>query len=156
MKSPVEIHHIYTYVDEHTGENTHIDSTALRAYTLKRIAEGSLEILWFPTDRALARKMLQVDKAISLKRCHEIITAGKRFDPIIFCTDGTFSPSNGGPNGMLVDGHHRFFIATTIIGADGLEGVMLPPPEWQPFIMHNLPDLTAQQLIDTPILRRDY
>lgn len=139
---------IFTFIDK-DGVNVHIDSEGLRQWCLKT----NPEIFSLPLNYTLAHEMLR-DNVVSLERVRELITRKVRLDPIIMVKDGTIG-SNGHPNAMLVDGHHRFFIACAS-GWSHIEGYFLEYSEWKPFQIHGLPSVTREQLKASPITKRNY
>jgi hypothetical protein len=148
MNSPITP--IYTFVAD-DGENIHIDTDALRTWCL----HTKPEIFDIPLKYDVATSFLH-DNVIALDRIHELFQRPpSSLDPIIMAEDGTTHPENGGPNVLLVDGHHRFFLAC-LRGWAYIPGHVLKVPEWTPFRLHNLPSITRDQLCASPILKRNY
>lgn len=146
---------IYTFVDGRTGENVHIASTRLRAWCIEHRAE--LEVQAIPVDKKLAASF-QEKNAILPKRVHTLLAKlpedMEQWEPIIYAHDGSFG-SNGGPNVMLVDGHHRYF-AAALIGAPFILGWFLTVPQWEPFKIEGLREYSEQELVDEPIISKPH
>lgn len=143
---------IYTFIDN-AGVNTHIDSENLRLWCLKT---PKLELFNIPIQTAVAVEMVHIN-VISLDRFLELRRRKhqrEHFDPIIMVKDGTIG-SNGRPNVMLVDGHHRYFIAASD-NEPYIEGWILEVAQWKPFQIKSQINLTQQQLIDLPPTKRNY
>ena len=138
---------IYSFVGD-DGENIHIDSEGLRIWC--KLAKP--EVFLLPLNYGLAEQFIK-DNVVSPKRIHEL-SLRKDLDPIIMCKDGTFG-KNGGPNTMLVDGHHRYFIAC-MIKLYAIPGHLLEVEQWKPFQLRGIPDITADELRRRPITKRDY
>jgi hypothetical protein len=143
---------IYTFVDDQ-GVNTHIDSQALRKWCLEQAIINKLEVFMCPIDYEVAKRFL-IDNIIDPKRVAHLMIR-RNLDPIIYCKDGTFSPKNGGPNVMLVDGHHRYYLQYKC-GATHIPGFCLEVEQWKPFQLYGLPTVTAEQLKAAPVTKRDY
>jgi len=139
---------IYTFVSE-SGENIHIDTDGLRTWC----ATHQPEVFDIPIKPELLIEFI-TDNSVSIARIRELYSR-PHLDPIIMCEDGTTHPENGGPNVMLVDGHHRFAIAV-LRSQSYIPGYVLKLHEWTPFQLHNLPSITRDQLRASPILKRDY
>ena len=139
----------FTFIDKN-GENIHIDSDSLRRWCL---GNKELEIFSIPLQQKLAEEFL-LNNVISMTRVLELAKRDK-LDPIIMAKDGTFSPDNGGPNVMLVDGHHRYALAVAI-GRETIPGYMLEVEQWRPFELKWVPKMTMEQLIRMPLTKRDY
>jgi hypothetical protein len=138
---------LYTFVGD-DGENIHIDSIKLRLWCI----ENKPEIFWIPLKYELAAEFLR-DNVISIERAKEL-SKRKDLDPIIMAKDGTIG-ANGGPNALLVDGHHRYFLAC-MSKMQAIPGHFLEVEQWKPFQLHGLPNLTKEQLIKSPITKRNY
>jgi hypothetical protein len=138
---------IYTFIDN-DGVNTHIDAEGLR----KWCAANKPEVFWIPLNYEIALQMMK-DNVIAAERIVELSNR-KDLDPIIMCKDGTFG-DNGGPNCMMVDGHHRYYLAC-LSKMEAIPGYFLDVEQWKPFQLHGLPNITRDQLIAAPILRRKY
>lgn len=143
---------IYTFVDK-AGVNTHIDSPRLRLWCLANERNPELEQGLAPVDRELANSFLR-DNVVSMSRVIELL-GKEELDPIILCQDGTFSSSNGGPNVMLVDGHHRLVLAAKL-KLPQIPAFMVKLEQWKPFQVTNILDLTEEQLLAAPIQKRNY
>jgi prepilin-type processing-associated H-X9-DG protein len=138
---------LYTFVDN-DGNNIHVNAIALREWCIK----NKPEIFWIPMKYEVAVQMVH-DNSVSQKRVKEL-SKRKDLDPIIMVKDGTFG-DNGGPNVLLVDGHHRYFLAACRKQAV-IEGHVLEEAQWRPFQLHDLPKVTKEELIATPITKRNY
>lgn len=138
---------IYTFVAD-DGENIHIDSEGLRLWT--KLAKP--EVFWIPLRYELAWDFIR-DNVVDPFRIQELANR-KELDPIIMVKDGTIG-SNGHPNAMLVDGHHRYFIAC-MCRLEVIPGHMLEVEQWKPFQLHGIPKMTKEQLVRTPVTKRDY
>jgi hypothetical protein len=138
---------IYSFVGDN-GENIHIDSEALRVWC----ALHKPEIFLIPLKYELVDEFRR-DNVVSPER---IIELAKRshLDPIIMVKDGTIG-ANGGPNTMLVDGHHRFVLAC-LRGRIVIEGHFLEVAQWKPFQIYGIPNMTKDQLRAAPITKRNY
>lgn len=150
LSSPIQI---YTFIDN-DGVNIHIDSDNLRLWCLKNIA--ALELFSIPIREGIAVEMVK-NNVLSLDRVLELRQRrlkGERFDPVIMVKDGT-TGSNGAPNVMLVDGHHRYFIAASD-KEPIIKGWVLEIEQWKPFQVEPSIKLTQQQLIDLPPTKRNY
>jgi hypothetical protein len=142
---------IYTHVD-HDGTNTHIDAQGLRLWCLQH----KPEVYLIPMRFELAAEFIR-DNIIDKKRVAELSQRemlGETLGPIIMAKDGTFA-SNGGPNVMLVDGHHRYFLSA-IHKRPFVEGHMLEVAQWKPFQLHGIPEITQEQLVKAPVTKRNY
>jgi len=146
LKDPLE--HIFTYVDD-DGTNTHIHAARLREWCLKT---KGLEIFNIPISKSLARKYL-VENRVARERVQQL-TAEHLKEPMIFCKDGTFD-IRGYPDVFHVDGHHRYVWHAMMKNEFALAWV-LDVEQWQDFKVVGMPAITAQQLIDIPILKRNY
>lgn len=138
---------IYTFIDD-DGKNIHIDSVALREWCMKT----KPEIFLLPMNYKVAKDFYH-DNVISVARVKELMKRD-HLDPIIMVKDGT-TGKNGYPNAMLVDGHHRYYLAYKQ-GKKFIEGYFLELFQWKPFQLHGLPSITKDQLRDVPITKRDY
>lgn len=140
---------IYTFVDME-GNNINIDSAKLRLWCL----QANLEIVLTPIDHKLAASFL-TQNVISLKRVQQLLDNFQLLEePIIFCKDGTYH-TDGGANVMLVDGHHRYF-TKAYLNMRFIESYLLEVEQWKPFQMHDLPNITREQLESIPVITRDY
>lgn len=135
---------VFTFIDVKTGENTHIDSGGLREWCAANREKLKVEMV--PVDKEIARSFLELDNSVS--EAHLKKVAGlKELDPIIFGMSGTFS--NGAPDVMLVDGHHRYYLAALAWGMEAIPAYVLERAQWEPFRMQ-LQDMTAEELRDLP------
>ena len=140
---------IYSFVGD-DGENIHIDSEALRQWCIKT----KPEIFLIPLKYELLSEFRR-DNVISEERVFELsLDIQKSLEPIIMVKDGTIG-SNGNPNALLVDGHHRYVLACWR-GQFAIEGHFLEVAQWKPFQIHGIPDMTKDQLIASPITKRNY
>lgn len=146
---------IYSFVERATGQNVHIASTRLRTWCLEHASE--IEVLAVPVSRALAKSFLELN-AILPQRANELLATlpedMEQWEPLIYAHDGSFG-DNGGPNVMLVDGHHRYYAAAQI-GAPFILGWMLTTAQWEPFRITGLHEYTEQQLVDEPIISKPH
>src|SRR5277367_5987589 len=110
------------------------------------------EIFLIPIRAHVAEKMIP-ENSIAIDRVIEL-SVRNNLDPIIMVKDGT-SDAKGAPNVLLVDGHHRYFLAY-IRKQELIQGYLIEEPQWRPFQIHWMPDLTKEQLIKTPITKRRY
>jgi hypothetical protein len=138
---------IYSFVGD-DGENIHIDSESLRQWCVM----AKPEIFLMPLKYELVAEFKR-DNVISPARVVELAQR-KHLDPIIMVKDGT-TGSNGNPNALLVDGHHRYAVAC-LRGQFAIEGHFLEVEQWKPFQLHDIPDMTKDQLRAAPITKRDY
>lgn len=143
---------IYTFVDAETGQNTHIDTEKLRAWCYAM--RHSLVIHHVPVDEAKVREFVE-QNAVDMARVMELLLRDKPLDPIIFAHDGTYSPENGGPNMLLVDGRHRYTLAHKC-GLETIPAYLVDKHDWKHFEIVNIPDLTREQLAAVPIRERNY
>jgi hypothetical protein len=143
---------IFTFIAD-DGENIHIDTVELRTWCVAQQKLDKLEIFNIPLKYDLAATFIP-ENVIAPARIRELsqrpVTS---LDPIIMVKDGT--ETNNAPNCMLVDGHHRFFLAC-LRKWTHIPGHLLEVSEWKPFQLHNLPSLTRDQLRRSPILKRNY
>lgn len=147
---------IYTFVD-HNGVNTHIASKRLREWCLEQDKLGQLERQLIPIDQELARSFFEKNAVLPqrVQALRQTLPVDMiDWEPIIYCHDGSFG-ANGGPNVLLVDGHHRY-AAAALEGAPFVLGWFLTVQQWEPFQIVGLKDYTEQQLIDQPIISKDH
>jgi hypothetical protein len=138
---------IFTFVAD-DGENVHIDSEALRLWC--KLAKP--EVFWIPLKYELAKEFVR-DNVISVERVAEL-SKRKDLDPIIMVKDGTIG-ENGHPNAMLVDGHHRYYLAC-LAKLEVIPGHFLEVDQWKPFKLNGIPSVTADQLRRMPVTKRNY
>jgi len=147
---------IYTWINEETGENFHIHTPKLRDWIAKQDLHGKLEILQTRVHEEIAADFMRVN-SVSPERIVQLATEamlGKRkLDPIIFCERGTYT--NGEPDVMLVDGHHRYMIFA-IAKIPMIPCYVLKPRQWMPFRVIDAPDLNIEQLARIPLIERNY
>lgn len=137
---------IYTFVDN-DGSNVHIASERLRKWTLTQ----KLETFLVPMNFKLAQRFL-LDNVADPMRVIQLL-AKKQLDPVIFCKTGT--TTNGFPDVMLVDGHHRYVLAWKL-QMHYIPAYTLEQHQWRPFEIEGCLDLTQEQLTAMPILPREY
>jgi hypothetical protein len=130
------------------GTNIHVNAGALRLWCI----ENKPEICWLPLNYDLM-KIFKTDNTVSSERIVEL-SKRKDLDPIIMVKDGTIG-SNGHPNAILVDGHHRYALAC-LRGQKYIEGYFLEEAQWRPFQIFGLRDVTAEDLRNSPVTKRDY
>jgi hypothetical protein len=138
---------IYSFVAD-DGTNVHIDSELLRLWCIL----NKPEIFWLPLRYELLDQFKN-DNVISEERVIEL-SKRNNLDPIIMVKDGTIG-NNGGPNVMLVDGHHRYVLACLRKQAH-IAGHLLEVEQWRPFQIHWLRDITAEELRARPVTKRNY
>jgi hypothetical protein len=138
---------IYTFVGD-DGVTTHIDSEALRLWCVA----NKPEIFLMPMRPEVAEQMIP-DNVVSIDRVRQL-SLRKDLAPIIMVKDGTTGP-NGHPNAMMVDGHHRYFLAF-LRKQPYIEGHFLEEHQWKPFQIHWLRDMSAEELRRRPVTKRDY
>lgn len=134
---------VYTFIDGVTGENTHIDAIALRAWCL---AHPELEVVNTPVDPEIAKRFITHDNSISIDNLKRV-AAMKHHDPLIYCKTG--SQTNGAPDVMLVDGHHRYFICA-VKEIEWAPAYVLEREQWQPFVLDWVPKMTEEELRAAP------
>jgi hypothetical protein len=139
---------IYTFVDKRSGMNVNIASARLCAW-----CEGAeLEVVGVPVNRRLAGSFIR-DNIVAPKWCEHLLSLveqGMAFPPVIFAKDG--NETNGAPDVMLVDGHHRYFIAA-MSGVRFIPAYVLEVEQWRPFEILGLRDTTAEALKAAPITK---
>jgi hypothetical protein len=143
---------IFTFVAD-DGTNYHIDTHALRDWCVGQLKLAQLEVFLIPLKYDLAATFIP-ENVIAPARIRELSQRPvASLDPIIMAKDGTLT--NNASNVMLVDGHHRFFLAC-LRKQTFIEGHLLEPSQWKPFQLHNLPSITKEQLRRSPLLKRNY
>ena len=75
-----------------------------------------------------------------------------RLDPVIYCEDGF---TDGIPDVMLVDGHHRYVLAAAL-KRPAIEAVLVLKEFWKPFQIVGLVDVSAGLLKAIPVHKRNY
>jgi hypothetical protein len=139
---------IYTFVERATGANVNIASARLCKW-----CEGAgLEIVGVLVDRVLAGSFVR-DNIVAPKWCEHLLSLveqGMKFPPVIFAKDG--GETDGAPDVMLVDGHHRYFIAA-MSGVRFIPSYVLEVEQWRPFEILGLRDTTAEALKRAPIMK---
>ena len=140
---------IYTFVQP-DGTNIHIDSDGLRRWC----HTAKPEVFNVPIDAALAEEFLR-DNIVSPDRVRQLAKRASDLTPLIFAKDGT-EGANGGPNVMLVDGHHRY-VLYAFAGHQFAPGFVLEPSEWEPFRVEcDWLNTTDAELKALPIPPRHY
>lgn len=139
---------IYTFVAK-DGTNTNIASNRLFLWT--EANKATLKIELAPVDPKLAQSFLHQNIA-SLDRCLELL-AKPKITPIIFCHDGSYT--DGRPDVLLVDGHHRYCLAG-MLQLPVIPAYMLMVPQWEPFKILDLPSMSQDDLLNLPITPRSY
>lgn len=146
-----KLYPIYTFVDKH-GVNTHIDSGRLRRSVLR----NPPILQHIPVEEKLVKQFLETD-AVDPQRVRQLLfewLAGTRkFDPVILVQDGGFT--NGRPDVLYVDGHHRYLVAH-IAKLPSIPAYVLEPSRWKSFEIRGLPPLTHQRLKEMPLGERHY
>lgn len=138
---------IYSFVEKDTGKNTHVDSELLRKWCAEHKEElrAKEQIQLTPVTARIAVSFLE-GNVIDLGHAAAV---GKMetLDPIIYGKTGTIT--NDAPDVLLIDGHHRYFLAwatkTRFIPA-----YLLEPDQWRQFEIHGMPDLTEDMLRALP------
>jgi hypothetical protein len=134
---------IYTFVAE-DGSNTHVDSEKLREWCAAN--RETLEWFYTPVKPEIA-KSFERDNVIDVVHAIRVASMDK-LDPIIYGKTGTLG-ANGGPDVILIDGHHRYYVAWKL-GSDMIPGYVLEPEQWREFEIIGLPSLTEEQLRRAP------
>jgi hypothetical protein len=142
---------VYTFVAE-DGTNTHIDSARLRIWCEAGALSGMLKPCWVPVEPWIAKKFF-ADNTVSMTRVLELARGRTRLTPIIYAKDG--GVTNGRPDVMLVDGHHRYCL-WAMLGAPACQAYVLAQAQWEPFKIAGLPSITADDLRSMPLQRREY
>lgn len=137
---------IYTFIDNE-GNNVNIASERLYQWC----CAARPEMVLVPVEPRIARKF-QEDNVIDMTRVIEL-ACRKYLDPIIFAKCET--STNGGPDVMLVDGHHRYALAAAM-RLSVIPAYVLEPAQWHPFRVKDLIPITQDQLRDIPITKRSY
>ena len=139
---------IYTFIHD-KGENFHIDSVRLRLWCLK----NNPEIFLVPVDPSIGKEYIR-DKVVSQRRLLQLFkrynSSKEDIEPIIF---GRFPYPP--PDAMLIDGHHRFTLAS-MFKAEFISAFVLEIPQWEAFRIEGLPDLTQKVLRNRPVAERNY
>lgn len=135
---------IYTWIDKKTGDNVNIASGLLREACLRYLRKLIVQI---PIDHEVASTFLR-DNIISkmhLERLRLRYTQEEP-EPIIVCH------LRKGAHDMIVDGHHRYYLAHTY-KHDWIRGWYLDEPGWRMFQISGLKDWTQEQLRDVPVIK---
>lgn len=133
------------------GTNINIHSGRLRDWCAGR----KLPISLVPVETATAIRFIR-ENIVDTMHLHylarEIKARRLQPDPIILCKDGGFT--NGRPDVLFVDGHHRYVIAAAI-HLSAIPAYLLEVEQWKPFQVSGLPDLTHNELRDMPTTKLD-
>lgn len=133
---------IYTFVAK-DGTNVHVDAEKLRVWCAEHRAE--LQVLSTPVESEHALKFLS-DNALNIDNLMKVSKMAS-FDPLIYGHDGTYN--EGAPNVLLIDGHHRYFVAFAR-GWKWIDAYVLSPEQWHPFRIAGLDDFTEELLRAIP------
>lgn len=135
---------VYTWVRD-DGRNFNICTSRLVDW----VKTQKLETYRLPIDKSMVEKFIN-ENAISTQRIRQMIERPP-LDPIIMCLTGR-SNINGipGPEGMLVDGRHRYALHA-LLGLPAIPMYVLKPREWRPFRIAGLGKLTKQELKNVPM-----
>lgn len=141
----------YTYVDKITKEVIQIYVDGLRKHCL----QVHLRDRWVnvPVSFATMNKLID-ENSVNQKRVKKLIREIKhtgKIEPVIFCHDGNFT--EGRPDVMLVDGHHRY-VAAAMSFAKFIPAWIIPIKEWEPFRIKQVRNITADELLKAkPIIQ---
>jgi len=139
----------YTFIDD-DGKNIFIASERLRRWCLDN--RSKLAVEWTPVDVKLAKSFLK-ENVVSPERLKQMTVLNLE-DPAIFAKDGGYT--NGAPDVMLVDGHHRYTYSA-MIKRDLIKSWILELNQWKPFEVVGLGDFyTQEQLRNQPVFKKDY
>lgn len=133
---------IYIFVGN-DGEQVIIDTDAL--YEWCKLYPPKV---WsVPLDEAAVQEMLR-DNCIQLSRLQEMLIAtvadaAAFSDPVIFLKTGT--QTNGEPDALLCDGHHRYCVRWAC-RESFIDGYVLDHEQWEPFVIHGMPPRTREQV----------
>lgn len=147
---------IYTFITP-SGENINIAASKLRLHCMGLDSGPTLrpayrfKVFDFPIRPALAESFVH-DNIISTARVIELLTK-PRLDPIIAAVYD--HDANGLPNVMLVDGHHRYYLAHAM-KLPHIPAFVLQPEEWHPFQISGCPTISQDELRSIPITPRNY
>lgn len=136
-------HFIYTFIERDTGRNIHVDSELLRQWCAAN--RSTLEVVLTPVEERIAKTFL-TGNVIDVDHVVEVGQM-KHLDPIIYGI--TEIGANGHPDVLLIDGHHRYFLAA-VKGEPLIPSYLLKPEQWKPFEIIGLPSQTEDELIATP------
>jgi hypothetical protein len=140
-------HQIYTWVRD-DGKNFNISTHHLIEWINKTKPAHD----FLPIDKSLVDGFI-ASNSISVDRIRQMMMMDNPpSDPIIMCLTGRQN-INGipGPEGMLVDGRHRY----ALYAACGLKLIpcyVIKKLDWQPFRISGMPRLTKQGLVEVPVL----
>lgn len=138
---------LYTFV-ANDGTNTHIAAERLRQWCL---AAPNLEIFEVPVEKRIAEGFIKRN-IVSYANCVRLVTH-QHLNPLIYAKTGTFT--EGRPDVMLVDGHHRYVYAAAA-GRRTFPAFILEEAEWHPFRVAGALNLTQEELEAVPVLPRTY
>lgn len=135
---------ICTFIDD-SGSQIDIAANRLRLFC-KAV---SLSVFLIPIDHSFAQTFV-TQNVISLSRVDQLRNhfTYELPDPIIFCITDPLERA-----GMLVDGHHRYFLASQH-RHKMIRAHVLPESIWLPFRISGCKPLTKQELRDIPITHR--
>lgn len=134
---------IFTHVFP-DGTNLHIavDRLERAIYALPKRPS----ITYIPVDPAFALSCVR-QNAVNHARCQELsrllATGRRKFKPVFIALDGTIA-DNGKPNGIFIDGRHRYVVAAAM-HSPVIPAFLLEPSIWHPYRIE-LPSLTQAEL----------
>jgi hypothetical protein len=137
---------IFTFVS-HDGTNVNIHPGRLREEVLRK----KPEVIMTTVDKDIAYSYVE-NNCVSLYRVRELATRRTSREPIIYCEDGF---TDGIPDVMLVDGHHRYVLAATQ-GLTVIRSVLLLKEFWKPFQIIGTDKISAAFLKAIPVHKRNY
>jgi len=137
---------IFTHVLP-SGENINIAASRLREFLLAHPQESEPTRHLIPIDPKLAQSFIDRN-TVNFKRVMNLRVLHCR-EPIILGKDGTFT--NGRPDVFFIDGHHRY-VRAFIANCPTIEGFVLEPKQWRPFLVSGLPPTTVAELEAWPTL----
>jgi hypothetical protein len=137
---------VFTFVGN-DGSNVNIHSGRLREAVLR----SKLKVTLVPIDLEIAHSYVK-ENCVRIDRVKELAKR-KNLDPIIYCEDGF---TDGIPDVMLVDGHHRYVMAALLQHLPVIPAVICLKEFWKPFQIIGLEDVSADLLRAIPVLKRYY
>jgi hypothetical protein len=142
---------VFTFV-ETNGNNIHIDIAPLRQWCLQH---GKERIFSVPLDIEFAERIFK-DNSVDMERVYELqmrwLTKQEQEEPIIYLITEI---KNNVPDVILADGHHRY-IGACMRGQTHITAYVVEPKNWEKYRITGIPSVTKEQLIATPIAKRDY
>lgn len=132
--------HIYSFVG-HDGVNINIDAEKLRLWC----AEHRPEVRLTPVRASIAVDFLD-GNVVDLEHVKEVMLL-PTLDPIIYGQTGI--GDNGLPDVILIDGHHRYFIAW-LTREQFIPAYLVPEKIWREFEIIGLPQITEEELRAMP------